>query len=454
MARIFGTDGVRGVANADLTPELAFKLGRAGAWALSNELDRERPFVVARDTRLSGTMLEAAVIAGITSAGRDALAVGVAPTPAVPCIVAATGAAGGVMISASHNPIEYNGVKFFGADGYKLDDAREREIEALLDDDAAPRPTHAGVGRAKAAPTLVERYVAALLAAGGDLAGLTVVVDAAFGAAYRVGPAVFAELGARVDAVHAEDDGSRINVACGSTNTDALCARVRALAAADPSAQVVGVAFDGDADRVLFVSEDGETLSGDHVMFALARESKRRGALAGDTLVATVMSNVGLERALREEGIALVRAAVGDRYVLEAMRAGGFTLGGEQSGHIIDFARNTTGDGPMTAVALLSLAAREGTTLRELTAPVHVYPQILLNVAGVTAAVLDEPGVRRAIGDAEAELGQSGRVLVRPSGTEPLVRVMVEGERAETIERLARHIVAAVRAATPQVRAL
>ena len=453
--RLFGTDGVRGVANADLTPELAFRLGRAGAWVLSRDLDPHRPFVVARDTRLSGSMLEAAVVAGIASAGRDALSVGVAPTPAVPRILDSIVAAGGVMISASHNPIEYNGVKFFGADGYKLDDAREREIEALLDDDTAmPRPTHAHVGIAKTAHGLVDRYFAALLEAGGDLSGLTVVVDAAFGAAYLIGPRAFARLGATVVALHAEDDGSRINVACGSTDTSALCARVRELAAADPHAHVVGVAFDGDADRVLFADESGTTLSGDHVMFALAREKRRRGALAGDTLVATVMSNVGLERALRAEGIALVRTAVGDRYVLEAMRAGGFTLGGEQSGHVIDFALNTTGDGPMTAISLLSLVARERTTLRQLTAPVRVFPQILLNVAGVSPAVLDEQSVRRAVAEAERELGDTGRVLVRASGTEPLVRVMVEGEKAEVIERLAARIAEAVRAGPPAGRAL
>ena len=454
MARLFGTDGVRGVANADLTPELAFRVGRAGAWALSREIDAHRPFVVARDTRLSGSMLEAAVVAGIASSGRDALSVGIAPTPAVPVIVRSIGAAGGVMISASHNPIEYNGIKFFGADGYKLDDAREREIEALIDADALPRPTHDRVGIAKPAHDLVEHYFSALLEVAGDLSGLTVVVDAAYGAAFEIAPRAFARAGAQVVALHAEDDGSRINVACGSTDTTALSARVRELAAADPQAHVVGVAFDGDADRVMFVAEDGTALTGDHVMYALAREKQRSGTLVGDTLVATVMSNVGLERALRSAGIALIRAAVGDRYVLEAMRAGGFSLGGEQSGHIIDFARNTTGDGPMTALAVLSLLARERATLRALTEPVRVYPQILLNVAGVTPQVLTDPAVLGAIAAAEAELGDRGRVLVRASGTEPLVRVMVEGDQAELIDRLARGIAEAVGAGAPSVRVL
>jgi phosphoglucosamine mutase len=452
--RLFGTDGVRGVANVDLTPELAFRIGRAGAWILSRDLDPNRPFVVARDTRMSGTMLEAAVVAGIAAAGRDAVTVGVAPTPAVPRIVDSIVAAGGVMISASHNPVEYNGIKFFDAGGFKLDDAREREIEAVLDDESVvPRATHDRVGSIRSSVGLVDRYFAALVEAGADLGGMTVVVDAAYGAAYAVGPRIFEKLGAEVVAMHAQDDGSRINVACGSTDLSALAARVRELAAGGRR-QVVGVAFDGDADRALFVDETGASLTGDHAMFALAREKKRTHALAGDTLVSTVMSNVGLERALAAEGIRMLRTAVGDRYVLEAMRAGGYGLGGEQSGHIIDFTRNTTGDGPMTAVALLSLAARAGASLRELTAPVVVFPQILVNVAGASQAVLEDDAVRSTIGRAEEALGRNGRVLVRASGTEPLVRVMVEGEDAADIAQLAEEIAAAVRAGSSAGRAL
>jgi len=448
VARVFGTDGVRGIANVDLTPELAFRIGRAGAYVLSGEGDPMKPFVVGRDTRLSGTMLEAALVAGITSIGRDTISVGIVPTPGIPRIVDSIGAAGGVMISASHNPIEDNGIKFFGADGFKLGDATEREIEQmLLRDEELPRAIADQVGIAKTSHGLVDRYFAAIVDAGTDLSGITAVVDTAYGAAYQVAPRALSHLGARVLPMHAEDDGSRINVACGSTNLAPLCERVREEAAADPRAHVVGVAFDGDADRALFVDERGEPLSGDHVMLVLAAEKKRRGKLAHDTLVGTVMSNVGLERALAADRIALVRTAVGDRYVLEAMRAGGFTLGGEQSGHIVDFERNTTGDGPMTAVSLFGLMAREGTTLRELTAAMHVYPQILLNVRTNRKEVVDDEAVQAAVMQAAAALGDDGRILVRASGTEPLVRVMIEGDDRPTIERLAGELAETVKRA-------
>jgi phosphoglucosamine mutase len=437
MDRIFGTDGVRGVANADLTPELALRIGRAAASVLAYGTDPDRPVVIGRDTRLSGTMLEAAIVAGITSAGRDTIGVGIVPTPGVAGITRHIEAAAGVMISASHNPIEDNGIKIFGADGYKLADAVEAEIEEALELDDLPRPTHEGVGIARTSLGLVDRYVVDLLEAGGDLSGLTVVVDAAFGAAFRVGPAVLQRLGARVVPLHAEPDGARINVDCGATDIRALAKAVRDLVAADPVAHVVGVAFDGDADRALFIDETGATVSGDHVMLALARERKVRDALPGDALVGTVMSNIGLEQALTAEGITLLRAAVGDRYVLELMRAGGYVLGGEQSGHIIDLERNTTGDGPMTAVVLLSIVAREKTSLRELVSALRVYPQILLNVRTARRDVLEYDDVRAVIANAERELAGSGRILVRASGTEPLIRVMVEGAERATTERLA-----------------
>ncbi len=448
MARIFGTDGVRGVANADLTPELAFALGRAGAAVLTAAGDPNKPIVVGRDTRLSGTMLEAAVVAGIASTGRDTLSVGVVPTPGVARITALVEAAAGVMISASHNPIEDNGIKFFGPDGYKLSDAQERAIEAAVEDPAGlPRATHRDVGIARAAHGLSDRYFATLVEGGADLSSLTVVVDAAFGAAYAVGPRAFTRLGAAVDAIHAQDDGARINVACGSTDLSTLAARVRELAAQRPHAHVLGVAFDGDADRALFVDETGATIDGDCVMLVLAREKKRRGALCGDTVVGTVMSNIGLERALRTEGIALARAAVGDRYVLERLRADGLTFGGEQSGHIIDLERNTTGDGPGTAVALLSIVARERTTLRELVSALHVAPQILLNVRVARKDVLEGAAVREAIARVERELGVDGRILVRRSGTEPLIRVMIEGDDRARIDRLANDVAETVRLA-------
>lgn len=444
MSRIFGTDGVRGVANADLTPELAFRIGRAGAATLARAIDPHLPIVVGRDTRLSGTMLEAAVIAGITSTGRDTLAVGIVPTPGVARITVLVAAAAGVMISASHNPIEDNGIKFFGADGFKLSDAEEAAVAAALDDEQAlPRPTHFDVGIARSAHGLVDRYFATLVERGADLSALTVIVDAGFGAAYLVGPRAFARLGATVEALHARDDGSRINVACGSTDLAPLTERVRALALERPGAQVIGVAFDGDADRALFVDETGATVDGDQIMLVLARDKKRRGALAGDTVVGTVMSNIGLARALRADGIALERAAVGDRYVLETMRAGGFAFGGEQSGHVIDLDRNTTGDGPGTAVELLSVVARTGERLHDLAA-LRVAPQILLNVRA-DKEVLGAAEVRNAVERAETELGSTGRILVRPSGTEPLIRIMLEGDDAGRIERLARGIAEIVR---------
>ncbi|MBC5820859.1 MAG: phosphoglucosamine mutase, partial [Candidatus Eremiobacteraeota bacterium] len=269
-SRIFGTDGVRGVANRELTPELAFRVGRATAAVLAGQIDRNRPIVVGRDTRLSGTMLEAALVAGIASTGRDALAVGVVPTPGVAHLTIASGAAAGVMISASHNPIEDNGIKIFGADGFKLDDAREEDIErAVGHDSAAPRPTHSAVGIVRTAHELVERYVAALVASGEDLSSLTLVVDCAYGAAYDVAPRALERLGARVETLHAQDDGSRINVACGSTDLRSVVDRVRALRAERPAAHVLGVAFDGDADRALFVDETGDVKTGDHVMLML-----------------------------------------------------------------------------------------------------------------------------------------------------------------------------------------
>ncbi len=448
MGGIFGTDGVRGVANRDLTPELTFRLARAGAAIVAGVADRAGPLVVGRDTRLSGTMLEAAVVAGVTSTGHDTLSLGVVPTPAVAYVTIATGAAAGIMISASHNPIEDNGIKFFGPDGFKLTDAQEDAIEAALADDAVlARATHHDVGIARSAHELVEKYVASIVREGEDLSDLTVVVDAAFGAAYLTGPRALAELGATVEPLNAIDDGSRINVACGSTDLSGLVARVRELSAERPREHVVGVAFDGDADRALFVDETGATIDGDRVMLILARDKKRRGTLRGDTVVGTVMSNIGLERALRAEGISLARAAVGDRYVLEAMRAGGFAFGGEQSGHVIDLDRNTTGDGPGTAVALLSVVARERKSLHELASALVVAPQILVNVRTPNKDVLGDDAVQAAVERARLELGSAGRILVRPSGTEPLIRVMIEGDDRARIDRLANEVAEIVRTA-------
>jgi phosphoglucosamine mutase len=432
----FGTDGVRGVANDDLTPELAFAIGRAGATALAHESERHRPVIVGRDTRLSGTMLEAAIVAGIASVGRDVLQIGIVPTPAVARVTVAEGAAAGVMISASHNPIADNGIKFFGSDGFKLSDDLEHEIESLMERDDLPRPTGMGVGIARIAQNLGKHYYDELFGTGADLSGLRVVVDGAYGAAYAMAPYALRKLGADVIEINCENDGARINVECGATHLGPLQAEVER-ATADGDRPAIGVAFDGDADRALFVDETGAIVSGDHVMFAIGRALHERGALVQDTIVGTVMSNIGFERALARHGIALVRTAVGDRYVLERMQSGGFTLGGEQSGHIIDLRRNTTGDGPMTAITLFGIMREKNAQLHDLVREVVVAPQVLVNVRTPHKAVLEVQAVREAIAQAERELAGAGRLLIRPSGTEPLIRVMAEGDDRKEIERIA-----------------
>jgi phosphoglucosamine mutase len=413
---------------------------------LAHKVDIVHPVVVGRDTRVSGSMLEAAIVAGITSTGRNVITIGIIPTPGVARVTTAIDAAAGIMISASHNPIEDNGIKIFGSDGFKLTDAEEDEIASLIDADDLPRPTHLGVGMASSSRGLVERYASAVLEAGSDLRGLTVIVDAAFGAAFEIGPYVLRQLGASVIAINAENDGSRINVKCGATYMGPLQEAVKA----QTGSNVIGVAFDGDADRALFIGEDGEKLTGDHVMLILSREMQREGKLTGATVVGTVMSNVGLEVALKREGITLERTPVGDRYVLERMRAGKFRFGGEQSGHIIDLARNTTGDGLLTAVRLFSSVVRSGRTLHDLAKDLVEFPQILVNVRveSEKEKVAGSPGVAAAIERAERELGGVGRILVRPSGTEPLVRVMLEGPDSDQIGRLAQNIADAIREET------
>jgi phosphoglucosamine mutase len=442
MRRLFGTDGMRGIANSDLTPELALRVGRAAAILLAEEAER-RPILVGRDTRVSGTMLEAAIVAGITSVGRDAIALGVVPTPAVASITRREGAAAGVVISASHNPIADNGIKFFGSDGFKLSDEVEHRIESLLDSDDLPRPTGTGVGEARLAQNLARHYYHELYEGAADLSGLQVVVDGAFGAAYAIAPYALRKLGAEVVEINCENDGGRINVACGTTDMRALQAAVRTQAERGER-RTIGVAFDGDADRALFVDETGAVVSGDHVMFALARAMQAEGSLEKSTVVGTVMSNIGFERALRRYEIDLIRTPVGDRYVLKRMREGGFTLGGEQSGHVIDFRYNTTGDGPRTAITLLGLAASAGASLHELVREVVSAPQVLVNVQTANRDVLDAAAVRDEIAAAEAALGVSGRLLIRPSGTEPLIRVMAEGDDRGLVESLASRVAARI----------
>jgi len=442
MNRLFGTDGVRGVANEFLTPELAFGLGRAGGFALAAHGAR-RPVLVGRDTRLSGPMLEAALCAGLASVGLNVWKLGIVPTPAVAFLTRALQGAAGVMISASHNPIEDNGIKFLAADGSKLPDALEDEIADLVDADRPlPRPTGDRVGEILERRRVVRTYERHCIALGAPLKDATVVVDGAYGAAYAIAPRVLRALGASVVPLHCKPDGRRINVACGSTHLDSLQAVVRT----HPGS--VGVAFDGDADRALFVDESGDVVSGDHVMAIWGLALARAGSLPGKTIVATVMSNVGLERALRDAGIALLRTAVGDRYVLEAMLRGGYRLGGEQSGHIIDLESNSTGDGVATAVKILSMRAATG-SLRELARTMHVFPQVLVNVRVTDKRKIEEDRVvRAAIASAEKALHGAGRVLVRPSGTEPLVRIMVEGPDEGQIRSIAGEIAARVEEAS------
>ncbi|MGA8575606.1 MAG: phosphoglucosamine mutase [Candidatus Cybelea sp.] len=437
MSRLFGTDGIRGVANRDLTPELAMRIGRAAASLLPQEA--RRPIAIGRDTRVSGTMLESALVAGLTSAGYDAVTLGIVPTPAVSCVTRAADCAAGIVISASHNPIDDNGIKFFGPDGFKLSDELESRIEGALDSADLPRPIGTEVGTARAAQNLARFYYRELYEGATELTGLPVVVDGGFGAAYAIAPYALRKLGARVSEINCEPDGARINVACGATDLAGLQAAVR-LRVNGGERRTVGVAFDGDADRVLFVDETAAIVTGDHVLFALGRAMHERRELARDAIVATHMSNVGFERALRRHGIGLIRAAVGDRYVLEEMRAGGYNLGGEQSGHVIDFRYNTTGDGPRTAITLLGLLISTGATLHELVREVVYAPQVLLNVRTSRRDVLELPAVRDAIAAAESELAESGRLFVRASGTEPLIRVMAEGDDAAMVAMVAARV--------------
>lgn len=442
MARLFGTDGVRGLANSDLTAELALDLSVAAAHVLGEAGafgDRRPTAVVGRDPRASGEFLEAAVVAGLASAGIDVLKVGVLPTPAVAFLTGTLDADLGVMLSASHNPMPDNGIKFFARGGQKLDDAVENAIEARLRE-PWKRPTGAGVGRVRDYPEGLERYVSHIVGgAPHRLDGLKVVVDCAHGAAYEAAPEALRLLGADVVTVCAEPDGLNINEGCGSTHIDGL-AEVVLEHGAD-----AGIAHDGDADRCLAVDAKGSVVDGDQILAILALAMRDAGTLRGNTVVSTVMSNEGFRLAMREAGIDVVDTAVGDRYVLEAMKAGGYSLGGEQSGHVILLDHGTTGDGVQTAVNVLAQMAATGRPLAELAGVVERLPQVLVNVPKVdkSRVELDE-GVQRVVAEVEAELGKTGRVLLRPSGTEPLVRVMVEAGTAEQADALAHRLAAVV----------
>jgi len=458
MGRLFGTDGVRGVAGEDLTGQLAMDLAAAAAGLLQDEragtaaqANGTRPVaVVGRDPRASGEFLEAAVVAGLAGAGVDVLRLGVIPTPGVAHLTAELGADLGIMLSASHNPAADNGIKLFARGGFKLPDAAEDEIEARLASPgrARPGPPAGGFGRVRDARGERERYLAHLLAAqpaagerAAPLAGMRVVVDCAHGAASELAPALLRRAGAAVIAIGAEPDGENINAGCGSTHLENLAAAVVELGAD------AGIAHDGDADRCLAVDAAGEVVDGDQILAVLALGLKARHQLAGDTVVATVMSNLGFRLAMAEAGITVVETAVGDRYVLEAMRAGRFVLGGEQSGHIIMLDHATTGDGLLTALHLLAAVAPDGVTLAGLARVMTRYPQVLVNVGGVDKArAAESPELAAAVAAASAELGSSGRVLVRPSGTEPAVRIMVEATDPHHAKHLANSLAAVVRA--------
>lgn len=455
MARLFGTDGVRGLANAELTPELALRLASAAAVVfadISSGSDQagsdptrhtRRPrAVVGRDPRASGEMLEAAVCAGLAAAGVDAIRVGTVPTPAVAFLTADYRADFGVMISASHNPMPDNGIKFFSAGGHKLDDEVEDRIEAVMDEDHI-RPIGAAVGRVIDAPDAGDRYRHHLTEAIEErLDGLTVVVDCAHGAASELAPLVYADAGANVITIHAEPDGLNINDDCGSTHMGKLQAAVLEHGAD------LGLAHDGDADRCLAVDSTGAIVDGDAIMAILATALAAKGRLHDNVLVATVMSNLGLHIAMREAGITVRTTAVGDRYVLEELRRGGYSLGGEQSGHIVVPGVGTTGDGLLTGLLLMARMAATRSRLADLAGIVTVLPQELINVRVADKhAVAESPAVKEAVAAAEAELGDSGRVLLRPSGTEQLVRVMVEAATAEQADAIARRLAGVVETA-------
>lgn len=441
MGQLFGTDGIRGVANTELTPELVVGLGRALVQTLREE-GKDRPSVlVGRDPRASGEMLEAALVAGVTSAGGDAIGVGVLPTPGVGYLTAETASAdAGAMISASHNPVEDNGIKFFGPDGGKLTDAEERRIEELLQHTTDDRPVGAHIGRFRRDHELLVRYVEHLAAAAdGSLSDLHVVVDCANGAASHVAPFVLRRLGAQVDVINARPDGTNINAGCGSTHPDVVAEAVVA-AGAD-----VGLSHDGDADRLIAADHTGAVIDGDVMLAILAADQQQRTGL--DTVVTTVLTNLGFTAGMNALGIEVLQTAVGDRYVREAMLAGGHPLGGEQSGHLILTDYATTGDGVLTAIRLLTVLARSGRSLHDLASVMERLPQVMVNVGNVDRHRLAESSaVWQAVETESDNLGDAGRVLVRASGTEQLVRVMVEAETEErasdVADRLAKVVAA------------
>ena len=445
MGKYFGTDGVRGEANVELTPELAFKLGRFGGYVLSQH-EEETPLVfVGRDTRISGELLEHALIAGLLSVGIRVYKLGVIATPGVSYLVRTEKASAGVMISASHNPALDNGIKFFGGDGFKLDDDRELEIEALLaaTEDTLPRPSAHGLGTVMEYPEGLRKYQEFLVSTGVQLEGMHVVLDTANGAASTSARQIFADLGAHLTVIGENPDGLNINDGVGSTHPEYLQEKVKEVGAA------IGLAFDGDSDRLIAVDENGEIVDGDKIMYIIGSYLSSKGLLEKNTIVTTVMSNLGFHKALDAKGIQKEITAVGDRYVVEEMRKSGYNLGGEQSGHVVIMDYNTTGDGQLTGVQLTKIMQETGKKLSELAAEVTIYPQKLVNIRvenSMKDKAMEVPAIREIIEKMEAEMAGNGRILVRPSGTEPLLRVMAEAPTDQEVDYYVDTIAAVVQA--------
>ena len=437
MSRLFGTDGVRGLVNEFLTPELAYHLGRAAASYFGQSVDRPT-FLIGCDTRISGGMLENALASGICAVGGDVIILGEAPTPAIAYLVRQKGCTAGVVISASHNPYPDNGIKFFDGNGFKLPDAVEDEIEKLCTssaDDGLPRPTKGDIGQIFYHQDWVEEYVNFVVSTSDMLTGLKVVYDGAHGAASYVGPKILRQLGAEVVAINVTPTGTNINDNAGSTHLEGLQEAVLREGAQ------VGIANDGDADRCLMVDEKGQVLDGDQIMLLCGLHLKEQGKLKENMIVGTVMSNIGFHKAAKELGMQTCSTAVGDRYVLEKMLAEGYSIGGEQSGHVIFLDYNSTGDGLLTAVQTLSIMKEKGKSLSELAGLMTKYPQLLVNVRVLTKAGWEtNTAIQDVIREAEEELGANGRILVRPSGTEPLIRVMAEGPEQEQLDELCHRI--------------